>query len=1067
METIGNTSSNGYENQDYELLSKVDKCIHTLSACKKSDSAKYMTELAESICEYFKIEKTDQPLDALFDQLLSQNEKRFIAVCLLRVLAVNEFYFQQERDFRIRAINLFDATFIDDFYKELGITVKQQTHEKQSRLMDVVSKAEATFSDALNSLTGFDRLEDFREQYMRTVNSPLVKNIILPFASKQLIHKSRLSELFESIRQYRQASATNARENYQDACRVLIEFLDEARLVQTRYTDLYVVSMVERLESLLNRDFLSSDLGQPAQLEIKPVDKRYPLHQKDQSLKVGFSLSNVGPGYAYNVEIICWGNQDITFPRGEVKLGGLETGVATIEFNAKMLNVTESTTIEVGVLWENADNTKQEKIHTFNLQGQRTDVDWEALETEDPYSLEPVESIEQLVGRKEIINNMVKQATSRSAGSSYVYGQKRVGKTSIAKAIRSRLAKRDNYKVIYLEGGEYIDPDPQRTIAQLGEKICKKIKSDERFSDIPIPEFKNAISPLTDFLDTVSERKSNLRIIFVLDEFDELPIQLYKRNELADSFFLTLRTISGHPQFGLTLVGGEKMEFIMSAQGDALNKFLVIPVDYFDKESQWLDFQELVRNPTKDWLEITDQAILYLYEQTAGNPYYTMFVCRELFTMMVERKDCYVTEREIAEATAIALKKIASNGFQHFWEDGIFEVTGDRVEEISMRRRRVLLAIANVLREKNKVPREDIALQSIVAMHKDFIDNDLRRFVERRVLVEDKGFYDCKVPFFKSWLINDGVREILTTFTDLDAILERKKRDEDAYVRPEEVVSLVSRWQTSLYQGEKINEERIRAWLNQFGEYSNQRYMFRILQGLKFYSDDELRSKMKEAHGIVTRGLGRYIKYKQKKRGDIAISYLDGIGRSGGGRFSKLYADENDIYVGNVIESSRISTFIQREADVKTLVFLDDFIGSGKSLEKQLRKLLEDHGDVLRKQNLNLFYIAVAGFQQGQKMIEEYVSELQLPLKIHVCDSLDESDKCFSKSSRYFPDEQERLQAQEIAQEFGRQLVRENSLGFGDCQSAVVFTDNCPNNNLPILWAETSTWRPLFKRVTR
>ena len=827
--TLNGSSDTAVPYQDYQPLIKVDQNIQLLATCKKADTAKHMEELAQSICEYLEIEEEESHINSLFKQNLSQNDKRFIATCLLRVLSGNDFHFQQDRDFRVRSTNLFDTTFVDDLSKDLGISVKQQGHDKQSRLMDAAPKAEAEISDALNSLTSLEHLEDFREQYMKTMNSPLVKDLILPFLPRNLVHRSRLGELFESIRKYRQASAVNVREDYQDACRIINVFIEDARLLETKYTNLFVISMAERLEALLSRDFLSSDLGQPAQLEIKTLEKRYPLHQKDQTLKVGLSLANIGPGYAYKVEIMCWDNEELIFPRSELQLGGMELGSVIIEFNARVRIPATSTTVEVGLLWENADNTKQEKLYTFILQGQRADIDWALLETEDPYSLEPVESMEQLVGRKDIINNMVRQATSRSSGSSYVFGQKRVGKTSIAKAIRSRLTKQNNFLVIYLEGGEYIDPDAQRTIAQLGAKICRKIKNVEGFSDIPAPEFHNAISPLTDFLDTMSQRDENRRVIFILDEFDELPIQLYRRNELADSFFLTLRTISGHPHFGLILVGGEKMEFIMSTQGDALNKFLVITIDYFDKENQWSDFLELVRKPTKDWLEINDRAILYLYEQTAGNPYYTIFICRELFILMVERKDCYVTEREAAEATARALKKIASNGFQHFWEDGIFEVTGDRVEEVSMRRRRVLLAIANVLREKNKASKDDILLQPIVARQKDYVDADLRRFVERRVLIEEKGLYDCKVPFFRRWLTSDGVREILTTFTALDAILERKKRDEEAYVKPEEIVTLVLRWQNSLYQGEKVNEERVRAWLNQFGEYTNQRLMFRIL----------------------------------------------------------------------------------------------------------------------------------------------------------------------------------------------------------------------------------------------
>ena len=100
------------------------------------------------------------------------------------------------------------------------------------------------------------------------------------------------------------------------------------------------------------------------------------------------------------------------------------------------------------------------------------------------------------------------------------------------------------------------------------------------------------------------------------------------------------------------------------------------------------------------------------------------------------------------------------------------------------------------------------------------------------------------------------------------------------------------------------------------------------------------------------------------------------------------------------------------------------------------------------------------------KIIEDRLAKLNLPITVHICQPLDSSYHCFNENSHIFPDPQERLQAQKIAMEFGNQLVKDNPLGFGNCQSTVVFTDSCPNDNLPILWAESDKlhWHPLFKR---
>jgi len=63
-----------------------------------------------------------------------------------------------------------------------------------------------------------------------------------------------------------------------------------------------------------------------------------------------------------------------------------------------------------------------------------------------------------------------------------------------------------------------------------------------------------------------------------------------------------------------------------------------------------------------------------------------------------------------------------------------------------------------------------------------------------------------------------------------------------------------------------------------------------------------------------------------------------------------------------------------------------------------------------------------------------------------------------------FPEHIERQKAESICKKIGATLEKRHPLGFSDCQSRVVFPTTCPNNSLPILWKETSTWKPLFKR---
>ena len=85
-------------------------------------------------------------------------------------------------------------------------------------------------------------------------------------------------------------------------------------------------------------------------------------------------------------------------------------------------------------------------------------------------------------------------------------------------------------------------------------------------------------------------------------------------------------------------------------------------------------------------------------------------------------------------------------------------------------------------------------------------------------------------------------------------------------------------------------------------------------------------------------------------------------------------------------------------------------------------------------------------------------------INLIICEPLNESDKCFSDESKIYTNPDDRRNARDICWEKGNYLLYNNPLGFGDCQSIVVFPDTCPNNSLPILWAEKENFKPLFKR---
>jgi hypothetical protein len=107
----------------------------------------------------------------------------------------------------------------------------------------------------------------------------------------------------------------------------------------------------------------------------------------------------------------------------------------------------------------------------------------------------------------------------------------------------------------------------------------------------------------------------------------------------------------------------------------------------------------------------------------------------------------------------------------------------------------------------------------------------------------------------------------------------------------------------------------------------------------------------------------------------------------------------------------------------------------------------------------------VSGFERAKEKIQEALQHFGLSANIHICDPLSDSDRAFSEQSGVFPLEAERDKAKSIAHGYGIKLEPKQPLGHADCQAAVVFDCSCPNNTLPIIWAEAKDWVPLFKRL--
>jgi hypothetical protein len=258
-----------------------------------------------------------------------------------------------------------------------------------------------------------------------------------------------------------------------------------------------------------------------------------------------------------------------------------------------------------------------------------------------------------------------------------------------------------------------------------------------------------------------------------------------------------------------------------------------------------------------------------------------------------------------------------------------------------------------------------------------------------------------------------------------------------------------------------LNEDIVIRWLRQFGGEESQRVMFSLLQAVRFVTWPYLGEKMGEVDKIVRRDLRRVIDGKARKQGYVVVSCLDGVAKSGM-EMGRLYADRANVYLPNVVETSAIKGLVEKKSDVKVVLFLDDFVGTGT----QAKEYIKTHEALIRElgeQGLRTLFVAVIAHVQGAKALERFIEKRGLCLEFHALEFVSEDDRVFRGKKSRFKDEDQRHEAERICAHWGQRLEARHPMGYGDLELALVLERGCPNNSLPVFWSDRS-FEPIFHR---
>ena len=983
-----------------------------------------------------------------------------------------------DTDLRLPVFTLFDDQ-IGSIYHRFGIGKGAPNHVKSAKLHEAEREVLNNFDEITDRIVNLGSANTQRQPFMQALNFEKNKLFLEQFVTRKLIDRSRIGEVFETAIAYNESSMVDRVTSYQNLETVFNPFLDEAAKNPSIFTKRCIVAPVKKMYDFIRDDFEKNDAIQPATVTISPLDHKYPFHEKDRKIKLKFLVKNKGPGYSFDIQIECDGVDKGLTQFYPVSLGTLAPKKSSeIILETTVEDQIEESPVVMGkISWWNFDRSKRgSSDFIVSLTPQRRDLDWDALRFEQPYSLAAIIEAENLVGRRSLIRQLNNRLFANEIESSIIHGQKRVGKTSIAKVIQANFNKDPNYVVISVPIIDLDTSSSENFVANLGETIVEEMSLISMFKHIKTPKFNSSLAPLTAYFRSVHQTAETYRFIIILDEFDEIPSDMIQiGNNIGRTFFNNIRGMNHLGYVGFILVGGENMQIIREAI-DQLNAMSVFQVDYFDKDQYWLDFQDLVRKPVEDTIEFNDAAINALYEITEGHPFYTKLICQEIYETACNERNAYITKDNVDKAVQMLIKTLDLNRVSHLWIDGINKRRNpNQQDQIQTHRRKFLIAFAQIKRSKNnpliqlgveeKNPnRQDLQASEIL---KDVpVDRIIDKYITRGFLIEEKGHYRWKPRFFERWLIERGFSMLTGEFLDEEAIAHLREEEEKAYVPDTDILDLCSRWES--YRGSEITPTHVRVWLEQFEYNTEQRLMFNLLKHIRFYKESQSREKIRVLHKAVQAKLAQkgVIRPWKDERKDILLSSFGSPAKSGSS-YARIYAQENNIFDNNIVHFSDIPKKLHTKSGITAIVFVDDIIGSGGSAVASLNNLDAMCGKLISGNEVTVFISAICGLHTGIDKLEKAIAKVPFDAEVVDADRLTEADQCFTKRSEVFSSEGERDSAKQIALQKGKELERKQPLGYDNSQLLVAFHDSCPNNTLPILWKESTgkvKWTPLFKR---
>lgn len=804
------------------------------------------------------------------------------------------------------------------------------------------------------------------------------------------------------------------------------------------------------------------------------------LHREGEAIYFAARLLNKGVGSALNVQLTTSDDRLALDPMTPLDILPATDRLISLQYRVQDASLSKSINLEWSCTDILGEPYRFEEMIT--LEQQKTQPDWSELLEHPPYSINPIKKRSSLYGREAQLSDLLLYAASST--STFLWGQKRVGKTSLLQVLQDELSKRARYRCIYLRMGELIGMHEGQLAYTIASRILQGLPS----GLVALPqehEFGAGAGRLIPFVETLNLSFPEWRFLVIIDEFDDLDPSFYT-GERGRLFVKALRSLS---EIGLTLffAGSERMNNIYLKHSLELNKWQNMFLDSIESNH---DCHALIVRPVENHLEYGATCVAEITAHCGRNPFFLHLFCSELFHRCLAERRTYIGEADAQVSRTTLTNSLGHTNFAHFWEDN---PTLDRDENRRFAAENCLVLScmsslgSQMLAEDIFSQQESMSIPAHERLSLREISGVLDRLRVRKVVDNaiDTGQLQIHYPIFREWLVANADVRLLPVWRayvsersialTLNASIEATPVAtvvEGTFPIPEDDLLTLS--SQLVYLGKQKDVAELRGWLRQFDDDNRIEIAFLLLQRLTengFTSagaHDFLLSKMVEAIGAHRLSVGaKGWNVVRGRRDNLCLSHVDSELKSGANVAREL---AKRLQPGKVGDAEAVGSWLKSRANLDPIVvFVDDFSGTGSTITDGFLSWKErcKEPDIFEKllEERRVAFVLAQTFSEAIDRIKS----VEPRISVVAANVFGVEVRAFDPDAGIFETVQEAEFAKEVMLQIGRELTNSMPLGFGDQGALIAFYDTVPNNTLPIFWSNGKVndkqWKPLFPRA--